>query len=96
MKTLIILLLSISTYAQVGINTQEPTRMLDVNGTLRVRVTPNSTSTRIAVIEDDGTIGQRQLPNIPPPLLEDQHAIREYLLQLKSYIDLLLQILSKE
>ncbi|ASD51656.1 hypothetical protein [Flavobacterium phage FCV-1] len=38
MKTIVItLLLSISTYSQVGIATTTPTETLDVNGTARVR-----------------------------------------------------------
>ncbi|WP_419870376.1 hypothetical protein [Chryseobacterium sp. CT-SW4] len=52
---------SISIYSQVGINTTEPTSALDVNGDLRVREIPVSTSTDdIALVSDaSGVIKKR-------------------------------------
>lgn len=48
--------------AQVGINTQQPTETLDVNGTLRVRSLGNGSSSatydQVLVMKADGTIGK--------------------------------------
>jgi len=60
---LIVLLLGFNSYAQVGINTTEPTSTLDVNGNLRIRKADRSTdndivATRIVGIDDAGNIVQ--------------------------------------
>lgn len=60
---LVCLFLSISTFAQVGINTTEPTQTLDINGTLRVRGIKSSQDNlngpeaiRIVGIDDEGNM----------------------------------------
>lgn len=58
----VILLMAFSGYAQVGINTTEPTSTLDVNGTIRVRGAKFSANNndiiakRIIGIDDEGNI----------------------------------------
>ncbi|WP_292008560.1 hypothetical protein [Chryseobacterium sp.] len=58
---LIAIMLSVDTYSQVGINTSAPTAMLDVNGDIRVRDIPESTSTNdISLVADaSGVIKKR-------------------------------------
>ncbi len=60
---LVCLFLSIYTFAQVGINTTEPTQTLDINGTLRVRGIKSSQDNlngpeaiRIVGIDDEGNM----------------------------------------
>lgn len=64
MKTLTAIFLSslpFLLYCQVGINTEQPTSMLDINGDLRIRSVPvNNTQTNILVIESDGKVSQNQ------------------------------------
>lgn len=49
------------TFGQVGINIEEPTSMLDINGDIRIRRVPvNDTLTNILVINSDGEVFQNQ------------------------------------
>lgn len=60
--SLTVLLLSLSIKAQVGINTDSPTKMLDINGYLRLRVTTYPTAPtidnydQVLVTDDNGNI----------------------------------------
>ena len=55
MKKLLLLLLPIGLYSQVGINTTTPVETLDVNGTLAVRNTPTATSNYSILVIDETT-----------------------------------------
>lgn len=55
--------ISISAYAQIGINTTDPTKDLDVNGEMRVRDLPVSTNKNISLLATDGQ-GNIQRGNI--------------------------------
>lgn len=63
-KTLLLVafLGSLIASAQVGINTQQPTETLDVNGTMRVRSlgdgSSSSTYDQVLVMKSDGTVGK--------------------------------------
>lgn len=57
----LVLILSYSTimtaYSQVGINTIEPTADLDINGDLRIRTVPNTTTVnKVLVVDNDGNV----------------------------------------
>lgn len=56
MKVLLFLLLSIFIPAQVGINTTEPTKTLDVNGTVRVRDIPLLTNKYVLLSDEEGNL----------------------------------------
>src|SRR5690606_3550902 len=55
----IILILTIRlSFAQVGINTTNPTKDLDINGELRIRNLPTQSENAILVADKDGNIGK--------------------------------------
>ncbi len=56
MKTILFFLLSIMTFGQVGINTTEPTKTLDINGDLRVRDIPLLSNKYVLLADDNGNI----------------------------------------
>ena len=54
-------LYTILSFGQVGINTEEPTSMLDINGDVRIRNVPvNNTLTNVLVINNTGEVSQNQ------------------------------------
>lgn len=67
MKTSICLfyfLLSITVFSQVGINTTNPTKMLDVDGEVRVRNIPEMMKDSILVSDGKGNVGHRNIASI--------------------------------
>lgn len=80
MKTLITLLLlfTITVQAQVGINTDQPTKTLDVNGQVRIRNLPLGDSTDFLVVADSQgnlrkiTISSLNSNNTCPTLIKSQ------------------------
>lgn len=54
-------LYTILSFGQVGINTEEPTSMLDINGDIRIRnVSVNNTLTNVLVINSTGEVSQNR------------------------------------
>ncbi|WP_292008561.1 hypothetical protein [Chryseobacterium sp.] len=58
----IAIVLSVNVYSQVGINTSTPTSVLDINGDLRVRDIPASTSTEdISLVADTSGVVKKKV-----------------------------------
>ncbi|MDN3692874.1 hypothetical protein QWZ06_11575 [Chryseobacterium tructae] len=53
-------LLSLSAYSQIGVNTTTPTKSLDVNGELRVRILPNQSAPNVTKLITSDTNGNIQ------------------------------------
>lgn len=65
MKKLILLLLPTLASSQVGINTQTPSAILDVNGDLRVRQIPTvNTAQYVLVVDNNGNVKKMALSAI--------------------------------
>lgn len=58
LKFLIVTLVAASSFAQVGVNTETPTAMLDVNGNARIRVLFAGSPSDSIVITNDGYLGK--------------------------------------
>jgi len=63
---IVFLLSAVYSFSQVGIETDEPTKELDVNGDVRIRNLANNTS-KIVVAEIDGTLALKAHEDINPP-----------------------------
>lgn len=59
--TIIAIVLSISSYGQVGINTVSPTSTLDINGDLRVRQTDLSSTNDATIVVDANGVVKKKL-----------------------------------
>jgi hypothetical protein len=64
MKKLITLLFPALLFSQVGINTASPTETLDINGTLRVRNTPNGLPTDSLLVIRNGVVKKISMSSI--------------------------------
>ncbi|OAB78937.1 hypothetical protein [Cochleicola gelatinilyticus] len=58
LNTLILVLSTASTFAQVGINTLEPKATLDVNGTMRVQDLPTKSGNFLLTTDSDGFVSK--------------------------------------
>lgn len=56
--SIILILTSTFSFAQVGINTTSPTKDLDINGELRIRNLPTQTNNALIVADEEGNIGK--------------------------------------
>lgn len=75
MKTLLLLLLPILSYCQIGIKTANPTAMLDVNGNARIRNIPAGNQTDSLLVVNSGFIRKISLSSIQnscPNLIKNQ------------------------
>ncbi|WP_333663341.1 hypothetical protein [Chishuiella changwenlii] len=65
-----LLLVCNEVYSQVGINTNDPTESLDVNGKMRIRDTPtlSSASANSLYVDENGVIGKSDLTPTPPQI----------------------------
>jgi microcystin-dependent protein len=65
----IMLLITAYSFAQVGVNVASPTKMLDVNGELRVRTLPDgNTSQLILASDNDGNLYKVNIPQKLPEI----------------------------
>lgn len=63
----IFLLIGVTTKTQVGINTTTPTKMLDINGDMRIRILPQGNTSQSLLITDvNGNMLKMPIPKAPP------------------------------
>src|SRR5690606_11953176 len=75
MKTLCFILLSISCFAQVGINTTDPQAMLDINGNLIIREVAHATGNFQFLGRD---IATGKVVWVDAPVVSSGHNIQKY------------------
>lgn len=80
-KLLIVTMLAVASFAhaQIGVNTTEPTKTLDVNGELRIRTTPSEGSTpatTLAVDDSGNVVKSNRLSLYEIFTLEAQNSVR--------------------